>query len=108
MAGLFLPVAPGFFSPAWAQSSRVLDAPRAAGTVGERYDGYAVAHGAVSPDLAKVIDQVNAERRTVYAERAKNTGAPIEAVGKIYAQEIVKSAPAGTWFLGENGQWTRK
>ena len=41
-------------------------------------------------------------------ERAKNTGAPIEAVGKIYAQEIIKSAPAGTWFLGENGQWTRK
>jgi uncharacterized protein YdbL (DUF1318 family) len=108
MAGLVLLVAPGFFSPAWAQSSRVLDGPRAAGTVGERYDGYAVAHGAVSPDLTKLIDQVNAERRTVYAERAKNTGAPIEAVGKIYAQEIVKSAPAGTWFLGENGQWTRK
>jgi uncharacterized protein len=91
-----------------AQSTRLLDAPRAAGTVGERYDGYAVAHGAASPDIARLIDQVNAERRGVYAERAKNTGAPIEAVGKIYAQEIMKSAPAGTWFLGENGQWTRK
>ena len=91
-----------------AQSARLLDAPRAAGSVGERYDGYAVAHGAVSPDIARLLEQVNAERRTVYAERAKNTGAPIEAVGKIYAQEILKSAPAGTWFLGENGQWTRK
>jgi uncharacterized protein len=91
-----------------AQSTRLLDGPRAAGTVGERYDGYAVAHGTVSPDIAKLIDQVNAERRAVYAERAKNTGAPTEAVGKIYAQEILKSAPAGTWFLGENGQWTRK
>ena len=67
-----------------------------------------MAHGTVSPDIARLIDQVNAERRSVYAERAKNTGAPIEAVGKIYAQEIVKSAPTGTWFLGENGQWTRK
>jgi uncharacterized protein len=91
-----------------AQSTRLLDGPRAAGTVGERYDGYAVAHGTVSPDIAKLIDQVNAERRAVYAERAKNTGAPTEAVGKIYAQEILKSAPAGTWFLGENGQWTGK
>ncbi|HEV2546176.1 MAG TPA: YdbL family protein [Stellaceae bacterium] len=91
-----------------AQSARLLDAPRAAGTVGERYDGYAVPRGAVSPEIARLIDQVNGERRTVYAERAKNTGAPLEAVGKIYAQEILKSAPAGTWFLGENGQWTRK
>jgi len=108
MAALLLLAAPGFLGQALAQSSRLLDAPRAAGTVGERYDGYAVARGTVSPDLAKLIDQVNGERRTVYAERAKNTGAPVEAVGKIYAQEILKSAPAGTWFLGENGQWTRK
>jgi uncharacterized protein YdbL (DUF1318 family) len=107
-AGLLALLALGFSTWAAAQSTRLLDGPRAAGTVGERYDGYAVAHGAASPDIARLIDQVNAERRSVYAERAKNTGAPIEAVGKIYAQEIVKSAPAGTWFLGENGQWTRK
>lgn len=93
---------------ALAQSARLLDAPRAAGTVGERFDGYAVARGAVSPEIGKLIDQVNAERRAVYAERAKSTGAPIDAVGKIYAAEIMKSAPAGTWFLGESGQWTRK
>lgn len=98
----------GLSTWASAQSTRLLDGPRAAGTVAERFDGYAVARGTVSPDIAKLVDQVNAERRAVYAERAKNTGAPIEAVGKIYAQEIVKSAPAGTWFLGENGQWTRK
>jgi uncharacterized protein YdbL (DUF1318 family) len=93
---------------ALAQSARLLDAPRASGAVGERFDGYAVARANVSPDLAKLIDQVNAERRAVYADRAKTTGAPTEAVGKIYAAEIRKSAPPGTWFLGEDGQWTRK
>jgi uncharacterized protein len=107
-AGLLALLALGLSSGASAQSTRLLDGPRAAGTVGERYDGYAVAHGTASPDIARLIDQVNAERRAVYAERAKNTSAPIEAVGKIYAQEIMKSAPAGTWFLSENGQWTRK
>jgi len=107
-AGLLALLALSLSTWASAQSTRLLDGPRAAGAVGERYDGYAVARGAVSPDIAKLVDQVNAERRAVYAERAKNTGAPIEAVGKIYAQEIVKSAPAGTWFLAENGQWTRK
>jgi len=93
---------------AGAQSARLLDAPRAAGTVGERYDGYAVARGAVSPDLATLIDQVNAERRALYQQRAQSEGVPVEAIGKIYAGEILKSAPSGTWFLGANGQWTRK
>jgi uncharacterized protein len=106
--GLLALLALSLSRAALAQSTRLLDGPRAAGTVGERYDGYAVAHGKASADVAKLVDQVNAERRAVYAERAKNTGAPTEAVGKIYAQEIMKSAPAGTWFLGENGQWTRK
>jgi len=100
--------AAGLARGALAQSARLLDAPRVAGTVGERFDGYAVARGAMPPDLAKLIDQVNAERRAVYAERAKSTGAPIDAIGKIYAAEIFKSAPPGTWFLGEDGQWKRK
>lgn len=103
LAALTLPAA------ARAQSqARLLDAPRAAGTVGERYDGYAVARGAVSPDIAQLIESVNAERRALYAQRAKSEGAPADAIGKIYAEEIIKSAPPGTWFLGDNGQWVRK
>jgi uncharacterized protein YdbL (DUF1318 family) len=96
------------FSTEAQSQARLLDPPRAAGQVGERYDGFAVAHGAVPPNIAALIDQVNAERRAVYAERARSEGAPVEAIGKIYAGEIIKSAPAGTWFLAENGQWTRK
>jgi hypothetical protein len=62
----------------------------------------------VPANTAALIDQVNAERRQLYAERARTEGVPIDAIGKIYAGEIIKSAPAGTWFLSENGQWTRK
>ena len=94
---------------AGAQSqARFLDAPRATGVVGERYDGYAVVRGAASPDVVALVDAVNAERRAVYAQRAAADGVPIEAVGKIYAAEIIKSAPKGTWFLSESGQWTQK
>ena len=98
----------GLPAMARAQTARLLDAPRIAGLVGERYDGYAVARSAVPPDLATLIEQVNAERRAVYQQRAQSEGVPVEAIGKIYAGEILKSAPPGTWFLGENGQWTRK
>ena len=95
------------FTVACAQS-RLLDAPRAAGIVGERYDGFAAVRGAASPEVAALVAQVNQERRAVYAERARTDKASIDAVGKIYALEIMKAAPPKTWFLAESGQWTQK
>jgi len=95
---------PGFATA----ETRLLDAPRAAGLVGERFDGYAVAHGSVTPDIAALIDKVNKERHDVYAARAASENVPIDAIGKIYAAQIMQSAPAGTWFLSESGQWTKK
>jgi hypothetical protein len=88
--------------------ARLLDAPRAAGSVGERYDGYAVVRGTASPETTALVDKVNAERRAVYTQRAQSEAVPIEAIGRFYAAEIIKAAPAGTWFLAENGEWSRK
>jgi uncharacterized protein YdbL (DUF1318 family) len=93
---------------AQAQSAKPLDAPRIAGLVGERYDGYAVAHGKVSADIAALLDKVNAERRALYEKRAATDHVAVEAVQQIYAQQIRQSAPVGTWFLGQDGQWTQK
>ena len=95
------------FAGARAQS-RLLDAPRAAGTVGERYDGFAVVRGTASPEIAALVAQVNAERRAVYAQRVQSDKASVDAVGKIYALEIMKSAPPKTWLLLESGQWIQK
>lgn len=95
------------FGHAKAQS-RLLDAPRMAGTVGERFDGFATVRGLTSPEIAQLVEQVNSERRSVYAQRAAADRISVEAVGKIYALEIMKSAPAKTWFLSEAGQWSQK
>lgn len=89
--------------------SQILDGPRAAGTVGERYDGYAVVRSQENTvTLAPLVGSVNAERRKVYAERAQKENVPAEQIGRVYAEQIFRSAPAGTWFLKENGQWIRK
>ncbi len=89
--------------------SRVLDAPRAAGTVGERYDGFAVVRDtAQAGTLTPLVNQVNAERRKVYTDRATAEKVSVDQIGRIYAAEIFKSAPAGTWFQQESGQWVRK
>ncbi len=96
-----------FAGTAEAQS-RLLDAPRAAGMVGERDDGYAVVRGSATPEITALVNQVNTERRALYAERAKKDGVPVEAIGKIYAAESMKAAPAGTWFLDSSGKWTQR
>ena len=95
------------FLVAMAQS-KLLDGPRADGSVGERFDGFAVGHGAVSASVAALVAQMNAERRAVYAQRAQTDKASVDAVGRIYAAEIMKTAPAKTWFLSEAGSWTQK
>jgi len=92
--------------PAWAQS---LDELRRGGQVGERYDGLLAIRIANPPTgLLNTVERVNGERRAVYQKRAQEQGVPADQVGRVYAQQIVQRAPAGTWFLGENGQWRQK
>ena len=95
-------------TPAAAQA-KPLDAPRTAGTVGERYDGYAVVRDATAPaDIRKLVETSNAERRKIYQDQAAATGAPAEEVGKVYASQIMAAAPAGWWFQGADGAWVQK
>ena len=51
---------------------------------------------------------VNAQRRAVYEDRARAQGATADATGRIYAAEIIRLAPPGTWFLSEAAVWTQK
>ena len=99
VATLALPLLSG---PVFAQS---LDDLRAAGKVGERYDGFAVAR---DPSAADLVKEVNDKRRKIYEERAKKQGVSVEAVGAVYAKEIVDQVPAGTWVLTADGEWRRK
>src|SRR5258708_13286695 len=65
---------------AFAQS-RTLDAPRSAGTVGERYDGYAEVRDATqAATLAPLVEQVNAERPQLYAPPPPSHPAPTDQI----------------------------
>lgn len=85
--------------------AQTLDALRAAGKIGERYDGYAVAR---DPALADMVAQINAKRREIYEQQAKKQGVPVEQVGAVYASELVPDLPAGTPVLTADGKWLTK
>jgi len=91
-------------SPARAQS---LDALRASGQVAERYDGL-IAARSNDPAVRVSVEQINAERRKIYTKRATEQGVPVDQVGRVYAQEIFRGAPTGTYFVQENGETVRK
>ena len=88
---------------------RPLDAPRAQGVIGERYDGYALVRDTqASAAIRSLVESTNSERRKVYEQQAAATKAPVAEVGKVYAAEILQKAPPGTWMQGADGSWTQK
>jgi uncharacterized protein YdbL (DUF1318 family) len=96
-------------SAAGAVAAQSLDALRANGTVAERYDGYVMVRGGSADASVKaLVDEVNAKRRAIYEKRAKEEGVPVDQVARVYAGQVMQSAPAGTWFLNESGSWIRK
>jgi uncharacterized protein len=88
--------------PATAQT---LDELRAAGKIGERYDGFAAAR---DPAMADMVKDINAKRREIYEAQAKKQGVAVDQVGIVYAGELLEKLPSGTWFLTPDNEWRRK
>jgi hypothetical protein len=108
LAGLLLALFAGFgaATPAAAAS---LDQYRAQGVIAERFDGYVEVRTSDAPaEAQQIVQRVNSERREVYRKRAEEQGVSVEAVGKVYAKQIIKNAPDGTYFLQPNGGYVQK
>ena len=84
-----------------------LDELRANGSIVERFDGYVQAKKN-SSSVNAAVNEINAERRRIYQQRAASQGVKLADVGRVYAKQIFKSAPRGTHFLQENGKVVRK
>jgi hypothetical protein len=78
------------------------------GVVGENNQGFVEARGNATPADKNLIGQENADRRTVYAAIAAQTGATPGAVGKHRAQQIASIALSGHWIQDPSGAWRRK
>jgi hypothetical protein len=87
---------------AWAASLQDL---RASGALGESASGYAVAR---DPSATAEVASINEKRKAVYAKKAAAQGVSIDQVGKVYAKQIIKKVPAGTWIQNQQGKWVKK
>jgi uncharacterized protein YdbL (DUF1318 family) len=94
-------------APALAQTPAVY-AARAAGVVGERYDGYL---GIASPASGLVRSQVatiNIRRRSLYSNLAASRGVSPQDVGVTAGCQLLARVAVGEAYLSSDGRWRRR
>jgi len=85
-----------------------IEAFKASGQVGERYDGLlGVVRGDARPDLHELVAGVNAARRAAYADIAERHAAPIADVQAVAAKTRIEGAAAGEYVMLEPGAWQK-
>jgi uncharacterized protein len=105
LAGVALAVA----APLAAQTVTSLVQARAAGQVGERYDGYL--GYVVTPSSAMVRSQteaINIRRRALYTDLARRRGVSPQEVGITAGCALLGRVAAGESYLLGDGVWRRR
>lgn len=94
---------------AHAAIAGTLDDAQSVGKVGEGVDGYVhLVDKNTSADVKALVEDVNAKRRTKYANIAKERGIPVEDVAALAGAKLVERAPAGEYVMDKNGKWRKK
>ena len=94
--------------PAAAQSSPAIRAAKAAGQVGERYDGY-LGYAAYLPAAARrEVDAVNIRRRSHYSRLAASRGVSPQEVGITAGCVTLQSVEVGEAYLLADNAWRRR
>jgi len=93
--------------PAAAQTPAV-DAARASGAVGERYDGYVGVAAPVSAAVRSQLTSINIQRRSLYSRLAASKGASPRDVGITAGCQLLARVSVGEAYMLGDGVWRRR
>ncbi|WP_374383990.1 YdbL family protein [Dongia sp.] len=87
-----------------------LDDARAAGLVGERADGYVALVDSNAPaNVKNLVKDINDKRRVAYQKIAAEKGVPVEQIGAITAEKIIREIlQPGMYYMDATGAWKTK
>lgn len=91
-----------------AAESPAVASARAAGIVGERFDGYLGFVVAPAPALRKQVDAINIRRRALYIDLGNRRGVSPQEVGIAAACQILPRLGVGAAYLLSDGVWRRR
>ena len=100
LAGLML-AAPAAAQPALSQA-------RAAGQVGERYDGYLGFSAPAGAAVRQQVSTVNIKRRALYSQLASRRGVAPGDVGVTAGCELLARVAVGEHYMLSDGIWRRR
>jgi uncharacterized protein YdbL (DUF1318 family) len=92
--------------PASAQPA--LGAARAAGQVGERFDGYLGLAGPASAQVRQQVNAVNIKRRALYSQLGQRRGVAPGDVGVTAGCELLGRVAVGEQYMLQDGRWRRR
>ncbi|KUO53465.1 MAG: hypothetical protein APF82_05815 [Sphingomonadales bacterium BRH_c42] len=98
-------LAAGLATPLLAQRDPAYDAARSSGNIGEKMDGYLGIVGATTPDLKRLVDDINIKRRAVYAARAQENNATLEEYAISAGCQLVLKTVPGEKYQAPDGAW---
>jgi len=95
----------GIAAPAMAQRDPAYAAAREAGKVGEGRDGYLGIVGQPTPELQRLVDDINIKRRAVYARKARENNATIEEFAFTAGCQAILRTEPGEKYQAPDGSW---
>ena len=81
------------------------EAARASGKVGEKVDGYLGIVGESTPDLERIVADINIRRRAVYTQRAKAQNATINEYAISAGCKLILRTVPGEKYQAPDGSW---
>jgi uncharacterized protein YdbL (DUF1318 family) len=91
--------------PAQAQRDPAYAAAREAGRVGERVDGYIGIVGEETPELRRIVDDINIKRRAVFAKKAQENNATLEQYALTVGCQAIARTKPGEKYQAPDGSW---
>lgn len=95
-------------APALGQGSPELAAARAAGVLGERFDGYLGYTAGASERVRREAGAINIKRRSLYSGLAARRNATVQEVGIAAGCELLADVKVGEIYMLNDGAWRRR
>jgi uncharacterized protein YdbL (DUF1318 family) len=106
ISGLSLAIA--LLSGAAVAQTPTLDAARASGAVGERFDGYMGVAGQVSATVRNQVSTINIQRRSLYTNLAAQKGIAPSYVGLATGCQLLARLGVGEAYMLNDKVWRRR
>ncbi len=94
--------------PAALAQTPAVNAARAAGIVGERYDGFVGVAAAPSAIVRSQVGTINIQRRTLYSNLATSRGVSPYEVGITAGCRLLARVKVGEAYMLADGLWRRR